>query len=70
MIGGHEDCVQILLQNHYDAWQLADFLSTEGAWHEFVPHDNDTYIVAVQPHMADVAVSRCNQWNIPVERKS
>ena len=68
MIGGNEGCRKFLMRNHYDAFRLAKFLAVEGAWYEFVPHDNDTYIVAVQPHMVDVVSSRLSQWHVWVER--
>ena len=68
MIGTKTEHVKFLICCHWDAFQLAEFLATEGVWFEFVPHDDDRYIVAVQPNMDSVVVSRLNQWGVFVER--
>ena len=67
MIGEPQaDIAKFLIDSHYDACRLAEFLAMEAAWFEFLPHDNDTYIVAVQENMRGVAMNRLNSWNVPV----
>jgi len=67
VIGTH-NCTRYLLPGHWEAFKLAEFLAMEGAWFEFLPHDNDTYIVAVQPSMDGAVTFRLNMWHVPVER--
>jgi len=69
VIGDGKDCTQFVIYDHYDACRLVEFLASEAAWFEFVPDVDDKYIVAVQPHMADVVGKRLNQWHVFVEIK-
>jgi hypothetical protein len=68
VIGAQVECMRFRVHDHFDACRLVKFLASEGAWFEFVPHDDDTYIVAVQLSMVGAVIHRFNQWHVFVER--